>query len=217
MNEQENSKVKKITLGIILGWVLGVLFAIAGISSLFSQPLAGIFMILLAIILLPPANKLIADKFKFSISGGVKFILVIILLGIIGAIMSTGGDKKTITENDQSQTETLNNQEQQEAVIKITASQLVAEYKANQVAADSKYKGKTVEIAGTISTIGKDILDTPYISLNGDGIISDVQCMFDKSDQGELTTLSKDTRITLRGEVGNYLMNVIVRDCSIVK
>jgi hypothetical protein len=46
MNEQENSKVKKITLGIILGWILGVLFAVAGISSLFSQPLAGIFMIL---------------------------------------------------------------------------------------------------------------------------------------------------------------------------
>ncbi|MDX9925554.1 MAG: hypothetical protein RBS48_12395, partial [Ignavibacteriaceae bacterium] len=164
MNEQENVKVKKITLGIILGWIFGVLFAIAGISSLFSQPLTGIIMLLLAVILLPPTNKFIANKFKFSISGGVKFVLIIILFGILGALIGTGGNKKITTDNNPLD---INNQEQQEVVIKITASQLVADYKANQVAADSKYKGNIVEVTGTISTIGKDIMDTPYISLNG--------------------------------------------------
>ncbi|NQU83990.1 MAG: Ltp family lipoprotein [Parcubacteria group bacterium] len=46
-------------------------------------------MLLLAAALLPPVNKFVADKWHFSISGGLKFVVVIILLGVIGATMST--------------------------------------------------------------------------------------------------------------------------------
>ena len=75
MNEEQNNQKKepiKITLGLALGWGLGVLAAISGVTLLFSEPLTGFLMLLLAAVLLPPANKFITDKLNFSISRGMK-------------------------------------------------------------------------------------------------------------------------------------------------
>lgn len=100
MNNEEQNQSKahtKITIGLVLSWGLGVLAAISGITLLFSQLLTGILMLLLAAVLLPPVNKFVADKFHFSISGGLKFVVVIILLGIIGATMSTDSNSNSDT------------------------------------------------------------------------------------------------------------------------
>ncbi len=106
-----------------------------------------------------------------------------------------------------------------EFVETVSAIRLMNAYKENEVAADSQYKGHLVEVHGTIDTIGKDILDTPYVSLKASYNQYDfgtVQCMFDKNSQSQLASLSKGTEITLHGRVSGKLGNVIVRDCSIV-
>ena len=101
------------------------------------------------------------------------------------------------------------------SVIEITAVKLASDYDANEVNADSLYKGKTVEVTGTIKSIAKDITNTPYVLLGGlDSKWIDVQCMFNKP-ANELTALKKDTQITLVGEVSGKMMNVLVRDCLI--
>lgn len=100
MNNEEQNQSKahtKITIGLVLSWGLGVLAAISGVTLLFSQLLTGILMLLLAAVLLPPVNKFVADKFHFSISRGLKFVVVIILLGIIGATMSTDSNSNINT------------------------------------------------------------------------------------------------------------------------
>ncbi len=100
-NEEPNNQSKahtKVTLGLVLSWGLGVLAAISGVTLLFSQLLTGILMLLLAAVLLPPVNKFVADKFHFSISGGLKFVVVIILLGvIIGATTFTDSTSNSNT------------------------------------------------------------------------------------------------------------------------
>lgn len=108
MSEEQNDQKKeptKVTVGLVLGWGLGVLAAISGVTLLFSEPLTGILMLLLAAVLLPPANKFVADKFNFSISGGMKVIVVIGLLIVIG--ISAPADSQTgdivTTDNDTSQ------------------------------------------------------------------------------------------------------------------
>ena len=74
---------------------------ISDVTLLFSQPLTGILMLLLVAVLLPPANKFVADKFNFSISGGLKVIIVIGLLIVIGMSMSTDSPtKNTVTSNN---------------------------------------------------------------------------------------------------------------------
>lgn len=116
MNEEkniQNKEIKKITVGLILSWILGILAAISGITSLFSQPLTGILLLVLAVILLPPANKLMAEKLRFSISGGLKFIIVIVLLGIIGATMSSNRSSVPSSQSEQQQNTENQNQEQQ--------------------------------------------------------------------------------------------------------
>lgn len=94
--EQQKKEVKKLTLGFILGWILGVLAAISGITLLFTQPVTGILVLLLAMVLLPPANQLVSEKLKFSLSGGLKLVLVIVLLGVIGATMSFDSQKEAL-------------------------------------------------------------------------------------------------------------------------
>ena len=104
--------------------------------------------------------------------------------------------------------------------IKVTAVQMSADYKENEVAADAKYKNKTVEISGSVDTIGKDILDTPYIAFQTASqydILDRVQCMFSKSDEAELAAVTKGQKITLRGEVSGKLGNIIVKGCEIVR
>ena len=107
-----------------------------------------------------------------------------------------------------------------EPVYTVTALEMAAEYKENEVAADAKYEDKLVEISGTVDTIGKDVLDTPYIAFataNQYEIINRIQCMFEKkSDVEALSGVSKGEKITLRGTVSGALGNIIVKDCEIV-
>jgi len=126
-NEEQNNQSKahtKVTLGLVLSWGLGVLAAISGVTLLFSQLLTGILMLLLAAVLLPPVNKFVADKLHFSISGGLKFVVVIILLGVIGATMSTDSNS-----NSNTNTNTVPNAEQVNEV-KTEDASVPKEYKS---------------------------------------------------------------------------------------
>lgn len=116
---------------------------------------------------------------------------------------------------DPSTNETEATAEVVEEVTTVTASQLFSDYKGNQVAADEKYKGKTIEVSGTISTIGKDILDTMYVSLKTGDIIGTVQCMLEDSELEKAASLTQGQQITLTGKNPDYLMNVILRNCKI--
>lgn len=88
----EEKKVRKITLGFVLGWIFGVIFLLAwviflwaGFISIFSKDFSvGIFRMLMSFILLLLANKLLANKLKFVLSGGLKFVLILVLFVLIG-------------------------------------------------------------------------------------------------------------------------------------
>lgn len=103
--------------------------------------------------------------------------------------------------------------------MKVESSQIINDYKDNGVAADAKYKNKLVEVSGVVDTIDKDILDTPYITLESYqyAIVDRIQCMFSKSAIAQLSAVSKGQQITLRGRVEGKLGNVIIRECEIVQ
>lgn len=142
--------------------------------------------------------------------------IVVVVCYIVGSSAGNKGDKTQpvaqTPANQQEQTKPV-----EEAAIKVTASQLYSDYEANEVAADAKYKNKKIEVSGTISNIGKDILDTPYVALvvSPNNPVFSVQCMFDKSAQSQLATLTKDSKITLVGTVSGKMANIIVKDCVI--
>ena len=94
---------------------------------------------------------------------------------------------------------------------------LVEEYKENEVSADSKYKGKTVKVTGIVKDIGKDILDSAYITL-GDGkdITWDyAQCYFKNKDEvAKIENIQKGDTVTLIGKVDSYLLSLTINKCE---
>ncbi len=211
-NNQSSVKTKNITFGLVFGWIFGILIGIPALFMLTSKPISGILFLLAAIIAFPPTYKFLKEKLHIGLSRGLKIALVLILL-IMAGVSSSKSDVPSVAA-EKTTTPVV-----AQPVIQVTAVKLAEDYKANEVAADAKYKNKVVEVTGLVNTIGKDILDTPYIALSDGGQYSftSVQCMFSEKDESLLSTVSKGDRVTLKGTVSGKLGNVNVSGCSIVK
>ena len=90
---REQKEVKKITAGFIFSWIFGVIFLFAGMGLVAqSSYLSGILVMVCSAMIIPYFNKLSSEKFNFEISGGIKFILVIVIFILMGIGMSNSGD-----------------------------------------------------------------------------------------------------------------------------
>lgn len=133
---------------------------------------------------------------------------------VVLVIASSGGDGSSSSSNSSGSKQAKTAPAEQ--AIAVMATKLYADYRANEISADNTYKGKLVEVSGTVDNIGKDILDKPYISLKSDDIIGSVQCMLDDSAVAEAGTLAEGTKVTMRGRVSGLLGNVLVKNCTLV-
>ncbi len=79
-----DKEVKKITLGHVLSWIFGTLFLLSGAINIINAPFSSMIIILCSIMIIPYFNKIISEKLGFELSGGIKFVLVIIILITIG-------------------------------------------------------------------------------------------------------------------------------------
>jgi hypothetical protein len=98
----------------------------------------------------------------------------------------------------------------------IEAFVLVSDYKMNEIAADTKYKGKVAIVEGRIKDIGKDLLDQPFITLEGGDVVRSVQCYFAGKDAEKLAELSKGSFVTVKGRIQGLMMNVQIKNCTFV-
>lgn len=140
-----------------------------------------------------------------------KIISVVLIFFVLVIIGGSSGEN-----NKQTNTNIQDNPKQEEVTIEVTAIKLSEEYDANKVAADAKYKDKRLKVMGIIDGIGKDILDNPYVTLEGmPNRLFGVQCMFPKSKEQELINLKKGQGITLVGKMsGEMIGNVVLRECD---
>jgi len=93
----------------------------------------------------------------------------------------------------------------------VSAPSLFTDYSDNEIAADDRYKGKILQVSGTIRDIGNDIMDDAYVSLAGDGYYGNVQCFF--SDKSVVANLKKGQQITVVGYCDGLMMNVLMKNC----
>ncbi len=226
-NNQSDGKVRHITFGFVLAWIVGVLFGLSGIAMLFQHEAgAGVVMILAALVALPPVNTFVKSKTNFSLSGGLRTTAVIILLVIGGTLLSQeqgSSPASTVAASANGSATTQATAEQPAttapAPTKMTADALYDAYTNNQVAADAKYKGNVVEVTGVINSIGKDILGNPFVALNvGQYAELGIQCTFPQADESQLTSLSSGESVMLEGTVSGETITIVGLDgCSIVK
>lgn len=98
----------------------------------------------------------------------------------------------------------------------VPASALFAVYEANEIGADEELKGRTVRLYGPISSIGKDILGSPYITFVDRGNFLGVQCLFNRDQIPALARLEKGETIIVSGVVSGKLGNVLLRNCHLI-
>jgi RNA polymerase subunit RPABC4/transcription elongation factor Spt4 len=101
--------------------------------------------------------------------------------------------------------------------VSVTADQLARDYEANEVAADERYKQKIVEVSGEVYSIGKDITDTIYVTLQTGNEYAFVkpQLYFSDEYKGETAALHKGDPLTAKCRCDGKFMNVLMKDCVI--
>jgi hypothetical protein len=109
----KEKQVQKITAGFIFSWIFGILFLLMGVGTIGTgSPISGIVIILCSAMIIPYFDKLIAEKLNFEISGGVKFLLVIVIFVAMGFSMAnTTSDIYSNNQVDQTQVDTATGQD----------------------------------------------------------------------------------------------------------
>lgn len=149
-----------------------------------------------------------------------KWFIILAVILVIGALAGDSTpDSQTASNITETTKESKSEQKMEEQVLEVVATKMIADYKANEIAADGTYKDKLVKVTGVVETIGKDVLNNPYVTLTNETPygLEAVQCFFSRADESTLTNLSKDTRITMQGRVsGMSLTNVMIKECTVI-
>ena len=140
-------------------------------------------------------------------------ILVFFGIAIIASAFNNP-DSSNVSENSAS-TGNLQAEKVTEAPISITAVELADAYEKNEVKADKDYKGKSLEITGTIKEIGTVLSQTFVVLSSGKEFsITDIQCFFDnQAEIDKIAELTKGNQVTVQGKVDGKSLNVSVRGC----
>ena len=103
--------------------------------------------------------------------------------------------------------------------VTIDADALHAEYDANEVAADGKYKGKVLEVTGTVKEVKKGPFGGQEVELESsrNQFLSSVDCEFPDSAQGALAKLRKGQRVSIRGKCKGLLVGSVQLDNCVLK
>ena len=99
----------------------------------------------------------------------------------------------------------------------VEATSLYQVYERNAVEGDQRYKGQWLHVLGTVRDIGKDILDTPYVTFDvaDENALSTVQAMFTRGrDENLLAGFSKGQRLAVVCMGDGKLVTIILRDCA---
>ncbi len=107
-------------------------------------------------------------------------LVIILLIGIAGFYMfNMSGD--SVAKKDADHT--------------LTAAALYAEYAANEKASNTKYIGKTIEVAGTIGELSKDQQGATVIMFIEPGEFEGVMCTLDKGQSTEALKIGSDIKV----------------------
>jgi len=91
--------VRKIGLGLVLGWLVGLFCIVSGLAVLVSDTVYGIFSILGGLAVFPPFGSLLKTKFHLELSRIVKIAVLLVCLFIAGSSLPEIPEKNTTPKN----------------------------------------------------------------------------------------------------------------------
>ena len=137
-------------------------------------------------------------------------------LGTLAVVAALFGAYLYLFDTDEKREE-ANTPQQQAPVASVSAANLCEDYGRNEVAADVRYKGKLLEVRGDVTAIGNDLMDEPYITLDATDRVFCVQAMFPREHKGRLALLRKGTPVRVRCRCSGLMVNVMLRDCLLLR
>ncbi|MBR2214651.1 MAG: hypothetical protein IJ849_02695 [Selenomonadaceae bacterium] len=138
--------------------------------------------------------------------GCLGIIGLVVLAGIIGAIGGGGSDHASKSSSGVAQVEQKKEAApaKQKEYTPITVAELMQDLEGNAAAASKKYKGKDLQVTGTLEVIDSD---GKYISLHGDQFsIVGVRCDInnkDKAQEDYLLNAHKGQTVTAYGTISD--------------
>lgn len=132
-----------------------------------------------------------------------SFLLITFFIFLaFGSIFENKNEKKTYkTDND--------------GTIRISAKNLFKEYIENPVAADEKFKGKTLKVEGTVSSIDKGTDGRICVMLETDELIGYIFCYFPDSESKDVAKINRGNYRTIKGKCTGKLVGVTLEDCDV--
>jgi hypothetical protein len=107
--------------------------------------------------------------------------------------------------------------QKKEQIMQVGIKKILSDYRENEVSADNKYKGRLVQVGGTVNDIKKDFRDSLYVTI-GTGAAFEmptVQAFFDDSMNQQLASLRKSQKLAVVCRVKGLMVNVLMEDCLI--
>jgi len=98
------------------------------------------------------------DKLMALIKSKLPIILIAVVVGVGFSIMHAMRTPRAADNNAGGSSF--------EVPIRVSSAKLIKEYQANELAADEKYRGKLLEVSGTIYSVNRDISDEPYVVMS---------------------------------------------------
>ncbi len=132
-----------------------------------------------------------------------SFLLIAFFIFLaFGSLFENKNEKKTYkTDND--------------GTIRITAKNLFKEYIENPLAADEKFKGKTLKVEGTVSSIDKGTDGRICVMLETDELIGYIFCYFPDSESKDVAKINRGNYRTIKGKCTGKLLGVSLEDCDV--
>jgi hypothetical protein len=154
--------IKATWICLAIAWVL-FLLPIPGAGLFVGWPLNLVAFILAIVVM----TRGYTAKGLIPLIASLMFSPIIYFIGVsilVGTATSSYDDYKT-------RAAAANTQESAVAAtaadaIRVSAGDLFRAYAANEIAADSQYKGKPIEITGTVDGISSDLMDEPVVQLS---------------------------------------------------
>ena len=137
-------------------------------------------------------------------------VIIIIVVSCVVAFTAALDDALNETP-----TPTTNPLEPTPRPISVTAEQLSQEFEANEVRANAQYEGQWIRVTGTVASIEEDLFEDEMLNLEGG--LWGVSCDYnDETDSAKAQRLNVGDRVTVFGQVDDYLLGVSIKHCEIL-
>ena len=110
-------------------------------------------------------------------------------------------------------------EEEPPQAIVITPERLLSEYDTNEVRCDLKYKGKLLELTGTVKSVGRDIGGSAYFTFTKPQgfTFRGVQCVMAPAYANQLANVDAGDTVTVFGTGAGMFGNVLLRHCVLAE